>query len=152
MQLSITPSPYIHHIYTKSVNQYSTDVEVNIIAEISEPPIVYSIANGLDSGNAIAYTKNQMPLKIPDNFFVSGEYVNIWVQIPGIVAETEEDPNYIITIPVVKRPIPIVAPNNGLNYRYDEEDENFILIDTGSSTGGDDDEEEEEEETDEGDE
>ena len=153
MQLSITPDPHIHHVYTRSINQYSTGVELNIEADIQESPIVYSISNSLDSGNAITYTKNQMPLAIPDNFFVSGDYVNVWVTIQGIVDETEMDVPYIFTIPVVKRPIPIVAPNNGLNYRYDEQDENFILIDS-STPSGDDDEEDggEEPELNEGDE
>lgn len=130
MTLTISPDLNIRHTFTKSVNQHSKDIQVDIEGVDLETPIVYSISNSLEQGNSITYTKNSTPLSIPDSFFVSGEYVHIWVPIIFSGDENDSSEMHVITIPVVKRPIPIVAPKNSFNYHYDEEDENFIIDDT----------------------
>lgn len=109
-------------LYTKPIYQHEASVTLTIEGLPLAFPAIIDISNSKSAGNAVKYTTNVMPFDIPDSYFVSGEYVYVWIHA--------SDRTILITIPVLTRPMPIDAPDYGDEtsaYKYEEDDENLIM-------------------------
>lgn len=113
----------VNHIFTKPVNQYSSNVMMNLLNTAFNFPIQYDIANQNEEGEAEHFSVNTTPISLPDKYFRNGKYIQIWIRIPGL-----EENGYIITIPVIRKPVPVIPIDD--HYRYVEEEENLILKDS----------------------
>ncbi len=128
-------------IYTQSVYQYDKNVKIQFTGEnIPESYHAY-FSNSKDRGFGVACTskkdENDESIKyviVPNALLLSGDYIYAWL--------SDADKTGIgtfgqITIPVIPRPIPVskVASDESggyhIDYEIDEEDENFIIKQTG---------------------
>ena len=133
-------------LYTKAIFQYEKNVTLRIDNLPISFPITLDIGNNNEIGNSVRYSTYNTPFQIPDDFFMSGENVYIWVKAAWSTV--------LVVIPVKSRPAPVSAPqgsggDDDSGYEYDEEDENLILnggLNDIINGNVDDDEDEEEDE------
>ena len=115
-------------IFTESVFQHSKNIGLYVSGIEVENPFLVEISNTKDSGNAVQYSAESLPIPIPSDFFVSGEYVNVWIHGAGGIQ--------MITIPVIRRSIPIKTDDEGgeggqdesLGIDYNSEEENLSFL------------------------
>ena len=115
-------------IFTESVFQHTKNIGLDVAGIEVGNPFIVEISNTKENGNAVQYSAESLPIPIPSDFFVSGEYVNIWIHgLNGI---------QMITIPVIRRAIPIRTDDEGgdegqdesLGIDYDSEEENLSFL------------------------
>ena len=124
MILDIAHSDGVGILYTKPVFQHQKNVSINFQSESLSYPLVVDISNDTEHGNAVRYKAVSMPVLIPDDYFVDGSYVRVWVYTnTGIVQ---------IVVPVIARPTPIRAPSeqegDKITYEYSDVDESLTLL------------------------
>lgn len=136
--------------YTKNVHQFDKGQKLIVTGIALPESYEVHISNNKDGGMAVAYEGNIEGVYIPDAFFVSGDYIYVWlyttathsegsgsygyqmgpdneeleeVTVGGKVIE-EGETAYEIIIPVVRRPInvPVADKSSGgaMGYIVDE--------------------------------
>ena len=110
--------------YTKAVFQHEKNVSINFQQAPLANPFMVDISNDSEHGNAVRYKAISMPILIPDDYFVDGSYVHVWIYTTNGVTQ--------VVIPVVARPTPIRAPSEQegaqITYDYNTVDENLTLL------------------------
>lgn len=121
MILNVKYQEGIRHLYAKPAFQHTKDARLTIEGFPIVLPAKVSFSNSSDFGNAVIYDVATIPVRIPDEYFVSGDYIQMWLE--------SGDEQLYITIPVLKRPSPVSADGGSGDsaYEYDEEDENLTL-------------------------
>ena len=122
MNIKVQYRPGISQLYTKPVYQYETEVILSVEGLAVSLPFMIDLSNDQDRGNAVQYSASQIPIKIPKEFFKSGDYVYAWLHA--------SEKTILIIIPVILRPVPVEAPEGGgkIEYEYDEETENLKFL------------------------
>ena len=142
MLLVINYEDDIDILYTKPVFQYEKNVTLRIDGLPITFPITLDIGNNNDVGNAVRYSTYNTPFSIPDEYFMGGENVYVWVKAAYSTI--------LVVIPVKRRAVPVNAPQDSgsgdMDYEYDEDDENLILNGNTINFGNDDLDDEDEEE------
>ena len=122
MNIKVKYSKGHTQLYTRPVYQYETDVFLSVEGLALSLPLVIDLSNNQDRGNAVRYTAEQIPVKIPKEYFESGDYVYAWLHA--------SENTILIVIPVMLRPVPVEAPEGSgkIEYEYDEETENLTFL------------------------
>ena len=117
--------------YTKSLYQY--DKNVRLVLEGIDLPDTYSarVSNDKENGLSVACKGTLDGIKIPDELFVTGRYVYVWVDT-NIEGSACQGTLCMVTIPVIPRPVAINAETipddepdpDEEEYYEDDEDEN----------------------------
>lgn len=104
-------------VYTKSAYQF--DKKQKLIVTGVEMPNDYEvhISNDKDHGIAGSYKGDATGVVIPDAYFMSGEYVYVWIYaysyVTGEEGAFEEGKTvYEIVIPVIRRPVQVSSPGS----------------------------------------
>ena len=122
MNVKAKYSKGISQLYTGPVYQYEKEVFLSVEGLPISLPLMIDLSNNQDHGNAVRYSAEQIPIKIPEDYFKSGDYVFVWIHA--------SDNTILVVIPVVLRPTPVEAPDGGgkIKYEYNEEDENLTFL------------------------
>ena len=123
----------IRKYYTKAVFQFTKDFSISIQGLPITLPLMIDISNHMDQGNAIRYKIESIPIRLPDEYFITGNYVYVM-----ILSETP----ILVVIPVIPRSLPVNAPQAAKvpHYNYQEDDENLVIEESENDllNGGDD--------------
>lgn len=130
MILSAKYEAGVSQVYTKPVFQYSKEVTLLIENCPITLPATVAIANSKEFGNSVEYTVRAVPFKIPDEYFVNGQYVYVWFETGDL--------QILIVIPIIQKSSPTKASEGGeggQTYEYDEENESINIIPVGNGLG-----------------
>lgn len=114
--------------YTSTVYQYTKDVVLMIrgIELPAEYEAHFSMSN--DRGLSVACKGDASGVKIPDELFMPGDYVYVWI-CSANADKARNETLCMVTIPVSPRPVPIPIQYSEEKFRYrideDEEDLEF---------------------------
>lgn len=118
--------------YTKNVYQHDKG-QMLVISGIDLPE-EYEVhfSNTKDFGLSVACKGTSEGVLIPNAFFVNGDYVYAFIN-SGVSDGTDSKTLYMVTIPVIKRPVSVPVQSSssgsGIKYEIDEDEENLIITD-----------------------
>lgn len=156
--------------YTKSVYQYDKGTKLEFEGIVIPSGCEINFSNTENFGASIAKKCSQDGVYIPDGFFTSGMYVYAWLAArseeggskgsidysyseetgrmdihevePGKSASENTETIYTVVIPVIPRPAPVRAEEDGsgenvpVDMQYTVEGERFNIVNTGNDGEG----------------
>lgn len=127
-----------NHAYSESVHQYDKNLKLQLTGV--ELPESYEVhfSNNKERGYSVAFEGPDGLIPIPDAFFMSGDYVYAFIYSTDEDAENKT--KYVVTIPVIPRPVPVLAPKDpppasSIKYEVNNDDENLTFLNVENNVG-----------------